>query len=115
MKHHMQLTLLTGALALLLAGCSSESERNEPVASKASGTPSTVAPASEAKKRDGAFLRVIDALPGTGAQDVNDDNGKVIMGVSYKQITPYTEIHAEVQNLRLMPAGQDNAQPMATN
>src|SRR5947207_3132552 len=113
MKHRMQLTLLTCALAVLLAACSAESERNEPVASKANGTPSTAVPASEAKKRDHALLRLINALPDTGATDVNDDNGKVISAVKYKQVTPYVEMKSEVQTLRLLPMGQQNAPPLA--
>jgi hypothetical protein len=116
MKHRVQLTLLTGALAMFLAACSAESERNEPVATTtASGTPSTAAPAAEVKKRDRALLRVINAIPGLGAADVKDDQGNVITVVNYKQITPYKELHSEVQTLRLLPKGQLNARPLATN
>lgn len=115
MKYRMQLTFLIGALAVFLAACSAESERNEPVATTTGGTSTTTAPASEAKKRDHALLRVINAITDKGAMDVNDDNGKVISAVSYKQVTPYTELHSEVQTLRLFPTGQENVKPMATN
>jgi hypothetical protein len=46
---------------------------------------------------------------------VKDDQGNVISVVNYKQVTPYNELHSEVQTLRLLPMGQLNAQPLATN
>src|SRR5581483_3787644 len=113
MKNRVQLTLLTGALAVFLTACSAESERNEPVATTASGTPSTAAPAAEVKKRDHALLRVINAFPNLGAADVKDDQGNVVSVVNYKQVTPYNELKSEVQTLRLLPMGEVNAQPLA--
>jgi Domain of unknown function (DUF4397) len=120
MKHRSQLTLLItlliGALALFLAACSPEAERNEPVATTvASGTPTTASPAAEVKKRERALLRVIHALPGLNQADLKDDQGTIISLTNYKQVTPYSELKSEVQTLRLTPLGQANAQPLATN
>ena len=115
MKYRRQLTLLMGVLTVLLTACSGESERSEPVATTAGGTPSTAAPAAEVKRRNHALLRVINAFPDLAGADVKDDQGNAISVVNYKQVTPYVELNSEVHTLRLLPTGEPNAQPLATN
>lgn len=116
MKHFWQLPLAVCLLLIGLTACSPEADRSEPVTTTTtSGTPSTAAPAAEVKQRDHALLRVINAAPELRAADVQDDQGSVISVVNYQQVTPYVELKSEVQRLRLLPTGQMNAQPLATN
>src|SRR5262249_33424795 len=115
MHYRTNLVLLTCVLATILAACSSESERTEPVTTTAGGTPSTVAPAAHVKKRDNALVRVTDAMPVGGAVDLSDDKGKTFSQITYKQVTPYKEIHSESRPLRLLPASDGSARPLAQN
>src|SRR5258706_476373 len=102
MKHRTQLTLLTCALAVLLAACSAESERNEPVASKASGTPST---AGKAK------VRVINAAAGAGELDIyaQGNNNAHFDGVNFQTVTGYDEVDAMPVTLEVRLKGQQKA------
>lgn len=105
------------AASLWVAACSSEeASRVEPVTTTTSGgATSTAAPAAAVAERDYAFLRIVHAVPGAGAVDVVTDKGTSLTGAAYKQVTRYAEVHSEAQNIRLVPAGQTNATPLANN
>src|SRR5262245_61444850 len=115
MHYRNRAIFLICALTLLLGACTSEADRTEPVTTTAGGNPSTAAPAADAKKRDKALVRVINAIPSAGALDLNDDQGKAFSNAAYKQVTPYKELHSEAQTLRLVPMGETNAPPLAQN
>lgn len=102
--------------ALLMAACaSSESNQQEAVKSTTDTGTTTASSAADAKARDYAFLRVVDAVVGGSSMDVSTDKESPFMGLAYKQETPYKEIHSEQQNIRVLPSGQPGAQPIATN
>src|SRR5262249_24404886 len=115
MHYRTKLIFLSLLLATIFAACSTESERTEPVTTTTGGTPTTAAPAADVKRRDNALVRFINAIPDGGAVDLNDDKGEAFSNGAYKQVTPYKEIHSESNNLRLFPAGNDAAKPLAQN
>ncbi len=117
MKYQMNVTagivVLTAAFA---AGCASEEGRQTvPVSTTTGGATTVASPAADVRKRDFAFLRVVHAVPGGGAVDVATDKGVAFTGAAYKQVTPYKEVESEMQNIRVVAAGQANAQPLANN
>lgn len=106
---------LMAAVLCLAAACSSEPKQTQPVTSTSNSGSSTAAPATDAEKRDKAFVRVINAVPGGAAFDIFADDQKVFNAVAFKKVTPYIEIPETRHTFRLRQAGQDSAQPLAEN
>ncbi len=116
MRRYNVFPILLMIFGMFLAACTSnEANRTEPVSSTTGGSTTTASPAASVAARDFAFLRVIHAVPGGGPVDVVTDRGTSVSGASYKQVTPYAEVHSEQQNIRIVPAGTPNAEPLANN
>lgn len=115
MVNRTKALFLAGAMATAMAGCSSESSRTEHVATTAGGSASTSAPSAEVKNRDHALVRVVHAMPGAGAVNVNDDHEVFVSETTYKEVTPYKELKSESQTLKLSTASATGNQPMAQN
>jgi GrpB-like predicted nucleotidyltransferase (UPF0157 family) len=115
-NNHFKLRATLGVLALMLvAGCSSESNQNQPVTTTTNAGTSSAPPATEVKQRGNALVRVIHAVPAGPSVDVFADDTKVFTGIGYKTTSPYKEISGERHTFRIRPAGQDTAQPLAEN
>jgi hypothetical protein len=114
MNRRIQLGLLISAL-LVAAACSSEPKQTQPVTTTSGSGTSSAAPAKDAKAREKAFVRVINAAPGNAAFDIFADDQKVFESVAFKSVTPYKELADNRYTFRLRPAGQASAQPAAEN
>src|SRR5205809_222729 len=106
-------SVLTLLALLLVTACSREANQNQPVTTTTNAGTSSAPPATEVKQRGNALLRVIHAIPGGQAVDVFADDKKVFDNIAYKTTSPYEEIPAERHTLRIRPAGQNTAQPLA--
>jgi hypothetical protein len=100
---------------LVLAACSSESQRTEPVTTTTEKGTSTAPPAKEAEKGNKALVRVINALPGSSAVDTYVGSTKEFNDVTYKTVTPYKEVPNVRENFAIKPAGKEEAEPFAQN
>jgi hypothetical protein len=100
-------------LALLTAGACRTEPLDAPVRSVTPAGSWTAPSARQAADRDRALLRVLSALPGLSRVDVFVEIQKIASGVEYKSITPYVEVAAGRQSVRLRPAGLDTAEPLA--
>ena len=109
-KWKFMLALLPVMLAI---GCSSEPKQSQPVITKTDAGTSTAPPAREAEKRDNALVRVINAGSGTQTFDVFADDKKLFDDVSFKSVTPYTEISDIRHAFRVREAGHETSQPLA--
>ena len=67
----------------------------------------------QAAERDRALLRVVSAMPGASRLDLFVEGEKIAAGVEYRTITPFLNVAAGRQSLRLRPAGLDTAEPLA--
>jgi hypothetical protein len=115
-NNQIRLRAILGVLALMLmAGCSRESNQNQPVTTTTNAGTSSAPPATEVKQRGNALVRVIHAVPAGPSVDVFADDTKVFTGIAYKTTSPYKELSGERHTFRLRPAGQDTAQPLAEN
>ena len=114
MNRRIQLGLLISAL-LIAAACSSEPKQTQPVTTTSDSGTSSAAPAKDATAREKAFVRVINAAPGTTAFDIFADDQKVFDSVAFKGVTPYQEVPGQRFTFRLRPAGQDSAPAAAEN
>jgi hypothetical protein len=99
-------------LLVLMAGCSKESSQTQPVTTRTENATTTAAPAKDAKQRDKALVRIVNAVPTGPTFDLYTDDKKVFAAVAFKTVTPYQEIPDEHHSFRLRPAGQDSAQPV---
>jgi len=114
MKKQFNIGLLIAALFLAVS-CSSEPKQTQPVTSKTDAGTSTAPPAKEVDQRDNALVRVINTVPGTSSFDVFADDQKVFDKVAFKSVTPYKELPGTRHTFRILPAGQEKAQPVAEN
>lgn len=114
MRNQMKFSLVIITL-LMSAACSTETRQTQPVATKSTSGTSTAAPATDAEKRDKAFVRVINAVPGNKPMAIFADDQKVFDSVAFKNVTPYQEIPDSRHTFRLRLAGDDQAQPVAEN
>lgn len=104
--------VLLAALALLAAACGPA----PPATPVRTVTPSgswTAPSARQAADRDRALVRVVSVIPGLSRLDLFVGNEKIASGVEYRNITPFMEVAAGRQTLRLQPAGLDTAEPLA--
>jgi hypothetical protein len=58
-------------------------------------------------------VRAVNAIPGVSRLDLFAEGQKLADGLEYKTITPFVEVPAGRQPLRLRPAGMDTAEPLA--
>jgi hypothetical protein len=100
---------------LLMAACTPESQRMEPVTTTTDKGATTAPPAKEAEKRDKALVRVIHALPGFAAVDTFVGNTKEFGDITYKTVTPYKEVADVQEQFAIKPAGKESAAPFAQN
>ena len=114
MHRRVKLGLMIVTL-LVAAACSSEPKQTQPVITKTDSGTSTAPPAKEAKQRDNALVRVINAVPGNVSFDIFADDQKVFESVAFKNVTPYKELSDDRHSFRVRHAGQDTAQPVAEN
>jgi hypothetical protein len=84
------------------------------ITSTDSGT-STAPPAKEAKQRNNALVRVINAVPGEMSLDIFAGDQKVFESVAFKKVTPYKEVSDDRHSFRVRHSGHDTAQPIAEN
>ena len=87
MNNRVKLALVITAL-LVAAACSSEPKQTQAVTTKTDSGTSTAPPAKEAKQRDNALVRVINAVPGNISFDIFADDQKVFESVAFKNVTP---------------------------
>ena len=107
---------LAVATIVLMAACSRESSQKQSVTTTTEKGTSTAAPANEAKKRDNAFVRVINTIPKGPAIDVFADDQKSFEHVSYKEVTPYKELAEGMRvTFAIRSTGQDTNAPAAKN
>src|SRR5882724_3532905 len=97
---------------ILAAGCSKESSQTQPVTTKTESATTTAAPAKEARQRNKALVRVVNAVPGTSTFDIYADDQRTFDSVSFKTVTPYQELTDDRHSFRLRPANQASAQPL---
>jgi len=114
MNNRVKLALVITAL-LVAAACSSEPKQTQAVTTKTDSGTSTAPPAKEAKQRDNALVRVINAVPGNISFDIFADDQKVFESVAFKNVTPYKELSDDRHSFRVLQTGQDTAQPVAQN
>jgi ABC-type Fe3+-hydroxamate transport system substrate-binding protein len=84
---------------VLTTACTRESKQDQPIRTTTDRGSSTAAPASDAEKRDKAMLRLVNALPEWPTVDVFSGETKAFANVSYKTVTPYTELGDNRQRL----------------
>lgn len=92
-------------LAIVAAGCSrtDTTARNE----------ETAATPEAARTRESAQVRFVNAYPST--VDLYFGDTPIFSGVEYKGVTPYKQVQEDWAQFKLRPAGQPNAEPLATN
>src|SRR5262245_51261851 len=100
---------------LVMAACTPESQRMEPVTTTTDKGTSTAPPAKEAKEGDKALVRVIHVLPGFAAVDTYVGDTKEFSDVAYKTVTPYKEVSDVKEQFAIKPAGKEDAAPFAQN
>lgn len=100
-------------LALVAAGACAGGPSDAPVRTTTASGTWTAPSAAQAAERDRALVRVVSAIPGVSRLDLFVDGEKIAAGVEYKTVTPYLEVPAGRQTLRLRPAGLDTAEPLA--
>jgi len=102
------------AVLLVFSGCN-QTRENQPVTTTTDkGT--TTAPSSEqAEKRDKALVRVINAAGRGQKFDLYVGDNKILTSVEYRTVTPYREVSGTVRTLKVRPAGQETAEPLAQN
>src|SRR5262245_41095184 len=118
----MKRTMTTAGLsalamsAVLVTGCSKESDQTTPVASSSGGAASTAPESGKAASDNGqALVRVISAASGP-AVEVSADKNPVFTRVEYKEVTPYKALPANFDDFAVRAAGQDAAAaPLAEN
>jgi uncharacterized protein DUF4397 len=108
MNKQINLGLVLAALLLTVA-CSSVARQTQSVTSSTDAGTSTAPATEEVAQRDNALVRVINAVPGVTSFDVFADDQKVFEEVSFKSVTPYTELSDNRHTFRVRQAGQDTA------
>ena len=103
----------SAGLVLLAAGACAGGPSDAPVRTTTASGTWTAPSAAQAAERDRALVRVVSAIPGVSRLDLFADGEKIAAGVEYKIVTPYLEVPAGRQTLRLRPAGLDTADPLA--
>lgn len=100
--------------ATLSVACNRTGE-NQTVTTDTPRGKSTAPSSAAADDRDQALVRVIHAVPGSGAVDVYIADKKAFDSVGYKTVTPYKGVPANEDNFAARPAGQDRGLPIAEN
>jgi hypothetical protein len=62
-----------------------------------------------------ALIRTVYAIPAGSTVDVFADENRIFDSLAYRTVTPYREIAAQRYSFRLLPAGLNLAEPLATN
>ena len=104
--------LLAGMTILAAAACGGQ-PADVPVRTTTPSGSWTAPSAKQAAERDRALLRVVAAIPGGSRLDLFVGGQRVTAGVEYRTITPYLDVPAGRQPLRLRPAGLETAEPLA--
>ena len=107
------LTFFTFAMFLLAIACATESNPNQPVTTTVNGVTSTAPPAKDVELRKRALVRFVHALPTLASVDLFANDTKMVGAVSYKTVTPYSEVPTDDQTLRLRLSGQEGAEAVA--
>jgi hypothetical protein len=109
----MQRKVLTILSASFLAACVNESDQVLPVSTTSEGMTTRAPAAAEAARRDQSFVRFVHTIPDVVAVDVYADDMRLFTSVPYGMVTPFKEVPDEGYTIRIRPAGQDMAVPMA--
>ena len=104
--------LLAGMTILATAACGGQ-PADVPVRTTTPSGSWTAPSAKQAAERDRALVRVVGAIPGGSRLDLFVGGQRVTAGVEYRTITPYLDVPAGRQPLRLRPAGLETADPLA--
>jgi uncharacterized protein DUF4397 len=111
MRTHLTRTIL--ALLALAAQACSKSD-NTRVKSQAGGE-ATVSPSTDsAKAHNEALVRVVNAIPGSGAIDVYAGDQQKFTKVEFKNATPYETLTENTPNFKVVRAGAPDSTPLAT-
>lgn len=99
-------------LALLVSGCSRRDEAD--TAREREATP----PAAEretprATEPEMASVRFVNTYKDN--VDLYFGDQKLFTGVAYRSVSPYQQVQEDWARFKLLPAGKDTAQPLATN
>ena len=110
MRTHLTRTII--ALLAVAAQACSKSD-NTRVQSQ-SGGEATVSPSTDsAKANNEALVRVVNAIPGSGAIDVYAGDQKFVK-VDFKEATPYETLTENTPNFKVVRAGAPDSTPLAT-
>jgi hypothetical protein len=109
----VMLKVAVAALALASAGACAGQPTDAPVRTTTPSGSWTAPSAAQAAERDRALVRVVSAIPGVARLDLFLEGEKIAAGIEYQMVTPYLEVPAGRQALRLRPAGLDTADPLA--
>lgn len=96
-------------LLTFTVACSREASQDRSVKTSTETGSSTAPASSDAAKRDKALVRVVHAMPAQPAVDAFAGDSRTFTNVTYKTVTPYTELADDRQQLTLKPAGQASA------
>jgi len=104
---------MASAGLLLYSGCSTN-KTTESAARTRVGDQATTSPSgTEAKQADRALVRFVNAAP--TSEDIYFGDIPAFTSVSFGTVTPYKELPAERRDFKLMPAGSNSGQPLASN
>jgi hypothetical protein len=96
-----------------VVACVNEPDQVLPVSTTSEGVTSRAPASADAARRDHAFVRFVHTIPDVVAVDVYADDMRIFTSVPYGMVTPFKELPDEGYTLRIRPAGQDMAVPMA--
>lgn len=100
---------LLAVLLTLTVACSREASQDRSVKTSTEAGSSTAPASSDAAKRDKALVRVVHAMPAQPAVDAFAGDSRTFSNVTYKTVTPYTELADDRLQLTLKPTGQASA------
>ena len=105
MRTHLTRTII----ALLAVAAQACSKSDNPRVQSQSGGEATVSPSTDsAKANNEALVRVVNAIPGSGAIDVYAGDQKFVK-VDFKEATPYETLTENTPNFKVVRAGAHSA------
>jgi hypothetical protein len=100
---------------ILSSGCRQDPTRDAAIKTTSPGGTTTATASDEAERKDVALIRTVYAIPAGSTVDVFADENRIFDSLAYRTVTPYREIAAQRYSFRLLPAGLNLAEPLATN
>jgi len=108
-------SLSLAAIATIAAGCDRTESSNTPVITTSPAGTSTAPAPADAKHRDEALLRVVNAAPSSTNFDLFAGDLLLFDGLAFKSVTPYRAVDGQRYAFALRPAGMTQAKPLSTN